>query len=80
MEEDILGFVTGNNNRQKLLALLGSKGGMDAARIAKTMRIVRPSVNRILEELVERELITRDGEIYSLSDLGVQVEKKIHSF
>lgn len=76
--DEILGFVTGNTNRQKLLALLGSKGDMDAPRIAKTMRLVRPAVDRILQELSEKELVRKEGEMYRLTELGALVEKKIH--
>jgi predicted transcriptional regulator len=53
--EELVGFVTGNNNRTKLLSLLGSKKDMDAERIAKIMHIFKPSVDKIIEELVEKE-------------------------
>lgn len=74
-----MGFVTGNKNRQKLLALLGSKGEMDAARIAKNMHVVKPSVDKILVELVEKELIAEESGLYDLTELGTTIERSFHS-
>ena len=73
-----MGFVTGNKNRQKLLALLESKGEMDAARIAKNMHVVKPSVDKILVELVEKELIAEEGGLYDLTELGTTIERSFH--
>ncbi len=77
--DELIGFVTGNNNRQKLLALLGSKGELDAARIAKTMHLVRFTVDGILKELLEKELVERTGELYKLTELGGTVERQVHN-
>lgn len=77
--EELVGFVTGNNNRKKLLSLLGSKKDMDAERIAKTMHIFRPSLDKIIEELVEKELIEKQEDNYRLTELGVTVERMIHN-
>ncbi|WP_440953278.1 transcriptional regulator [Methanococcoides sp. FTZ1] len=77
--DELMGFVTGNKNRQKLLALLGSKGEMDAARIAKNMHVVKPSVDRILAELVEKEMLSENDGMYSLTELGTTIERSIHS-
>lgn len=77
--EELVGFVTGNNNRTKLLSLLGSKKDMDAERIAKTMHIFRPSVDKIIEELVEKELIEKQEDTYRLTELGVTIERMIHN-
>lgn len=77
--EELVGFVTGNNNRKKLLSLLGSKKDMDAERIAKTMHIFRPSVDKIIEELVEKELIEKQEENYRLTELGLTIERMIHN-
>ncbi|QLC51125.1 transcriptional regulator [Methanolobus zinderi] len=77
--EDLIGFVSGNKNRQKLLALLGSKHSLDADKMAKNMRVASPSVNKIIGELLERNLIKRDNGSYSLTELGESVEKRIQS-
>ncbi len=75
--EELIGFVMGNNNRQKLLSLLGSHGEMDSARIAKTMRIVPFAVDKLLSELTDKQLLVVNDGMYSLSETGSQVEKKI---
>jgi predicted transcriptional regulator len=74
---ELIGFVNGNNVRQKVLSLLSSKGEMEGKRIAKTLRIVYPTVAKTLEELQEKDLITKKEEIYSLSETGIKVEKMI---
>ncbi len=77
--EELIGFVTGNNNRRKLLSLLGSKKEMDTERIARTMHIFRPSVDKIIEEMVEKELVEKQGDNYRLTDLGATVERTIQN-
>ncbi|WP_406655692.1 winged helix-turn-helix domain-containing protein [Methanolobus sp. ZRKC2] len=77
--EDLIGFVSGNKNRQKLLTLLGSKHSLDAGKMAKNMHVASPSVNKIIQELLEKNLIKQDGNSYSLTELGETVEKKIQS-
>jgi predicted transcriptional regulator len=74
---ELIGFVNGNNVRQKVLSLLSSKGEMEGKRIAKTLRVVYPTIVKTLEELEEKELITKKEEMYSLSETGVKVEKMI---
>jgi predicted transcriptional regulator len=75
---ELIGFVNGNNLRQKVLSLLSSKGEMDGKRIAKTLRAVYPTVAKTLEELEEKELITKKDEMYSLTETGIKVENMIH--
>ncbi|HWR25951.1 MAG TPA: winged helix-turn-helix domain-containing protein [Methanosarcina sp.] len=74
---ELIGFVNGNNVRQKVLSLLSSKGEMDGKRIAKTLRVVYPTIAKTLEELEEKELITKKDEIYSLTETGTKVEKMV---
>ena len=74
---ELIGFVNGNNVRQKVLSLLSSKGEMEGKRIAKTLRVVYPTIAKTLEELEEKELITKKEEMYSLTETGVKVEKMI---
>jgi predicted transcriptional regulator len=74
---ELVGFVNGNNLRQKVLSLLSSKGEMDGQRIAKTLRAVYPTIAKTLEELEEKELITKKDEMYSLTETGIKVENMI---
>lgn len=74
---ELVGFVNANNVRQKVLSLLSSKGKMEGERIAKTLRVPYPTVAKTLEELEEKELITKNEEMYSLTETGVKVEKMI---
>ena len=74
---DLIGFVNGNSIRQKVLSLLSSKGKMEGKRISKTLRVAYPTVTKTLEELDQKELITKKAEMYSLTESGVKVEKMI---
>ena len=74
---ELVGFVNANNVRQKVLSLLSSKGEMEGERIAKTLRVVYPTVAKTLEELEEKELITKKEDKYYLTETGVKVEKMI---
>jgi predicted transcriptional regulator len=74
---ELIGFVNGNNIRQKVLSLLSSKGEMEGKRIAKTLRVVYPTIAKTLDELEEKELIAKKEEMYSLTETGVKVEKMI---
>jgi len=74
---ELVGFVNANNVRQKVLSLLSSKGEMEGERIAKTLRVVYPTVAKTLEELEEKELIVKKEEMYFLTETGVKVEKMI---
>ncbi len=73
--EELIGFIASNNKLSQILAVLDSKGAMDGAAIAKTTRIV--GANKNIEELLAKKLITREGEKYTLTELGKQVSHKL---
>ncbi len=77
--EELIGFVTGNKNRQKLIALLESRHQLDADKIARNMRIARPSVDRIIAELLEKELIEQKSGVYELTELGRLLGHKVQN-
>ncbi|AFV23696.1 MAG: MarR family transcriptional regulator [Methanolobus sp.] len=77
--EDMIGFVTGNKNRQKLLSLLGSKHDLDVDRLAKNMHVASPSVKKIIDEMLEKGLIKQENGFYGLTELGDSVEKRIRA-
>lgn len=73
--EELIGFVASNNKLSKILAVLDSKGPMDSATIARTVRIVGAEKN--IEELVEKKLLVSEGGKYALTELGTQVTHKL---
>jgi predicted transcriptional regulator len=74
---ELVGFVNGNNVRQKVLSLLSSKGKMEEKRISKTLRVVYPTIVKTLKELEDKELIAKKEGMYFLTETGVKVEKMI---
>lgn len=77
--EELIGFVTGNKNRQKLLSLLSSRHELGAEKLAGNMHIARPSVDKIVEELLEKELVVRENGMYRLTELGEALERRVQS-
>ncbi|NKQ38616.1 MAG: transcriptional regulator [Methanosarcinales archaeon] len=75
--DELIGFVSGNNNRQKILKLLGSKRGMSSTLIAKTARLSQHLIDDILNELVEKELIFETDGKYQLTELGITLKGRI---
>jgi predicted transcriptional regulator len=75
--EELIGYVASNHKASKILNVLDSKGAMDGATIAKTVRIV--GADKIIEELAGKSLIVREGTKFALTDLGKQVSHKLRS-
>ena len=75
--DELIGFVSGNNNRQKVLKLLGSKGKMSVIRIVKTARLPQHLIKNILSELVEKKLIVETNGEYQLTKLGTTLKGRI---
>ena len=73
--EELIGYAASNHKASKILAVLDSKGAMDGATIAKTVRIV--GAEKTIEELAGKKLIEREGAKFALTDLGKQVSHKL---
>jgi predicted transcriptional regulator len=77
--DELIGFISGNKNRRKLLAILASKNGLEGSKIAKNMRIASPSADKVLSELLEKKLVVQNGTSFNLTDQGAAVEKRMQS-
>ena len=75
--EELIGYVASNHKASKILAVLDSKGAMDGATIAKTVRIV--GAEKIIEELADKKLVANEGTKFALTVLGKQVSHKLRS-
>jgi len=73
--EELIGFVASNNKLGKILAVLDSKGALDSATIAKNVRIV--GVDKSIEDLVGKKLLSEQGGKYALTELGKVVTHKL---
>jgi hypothetical protein len=58
-----IGFIMGNNQRQRVLQVLGSKGSLTADKIAKIEHKPVPGIKKTLEEMSE--------------NLGSEIEKEM---
>ncbi len=80
MEGDLagnMGFIMGNKQRERIVQVLGSKGKMAADRIAKVEHIPAPSVKKILAELAQRKIVSGEGDVWSLTEEGLEIEKEM---
>lgn len=80
MEEDLaanMGFIMGNKQRERVVQILGSKGSMPSEKIAKFEHIPIQAVKRILEDLSQRQLVSENGGVWDLTNLGVEIEKEM---
>ncbi len=80
MEEEItagIGFIMGNKQRERVVQVLGSKGSMPSEKIAKFEHIPLPGVKRVLEELAQKKIVSENGGIWGLTDLGMEIEKEM---
>lgn len=72
--EELIGFVSGNDGRVRILGILGSQGAMDEKSIARRARMVPLTTAKILGELLEKGLVESNGGAFSLTKLGNDVE------
>ena len=72
-----MGFIMGNKQRERIVQVLGSKGKMASEKIAKVEHIPAPSVKKILEELASKKIVSEEGGAWSLTNVGVEIEKEM---
>jgi len=75
--EELIGFVSGNDKRDKILGLLGSQGPLDEKLISKRTRMVPRMALKILDELMEKGLVEEKESLFSLTEKGIEVENKM---
>jgi predicted transcriptional regulator len=75
--DELIGFVAGNPKREKILSLLTSRESLDVSTVAKTTHIIEASAKKILLEMAEKGLLESRGELFSLTELGREVEGRI---
>ena len=75
--EELIGFVSGNDKRDKILGLLGSQGPLDGKLISKRTRMVPKMALKILDELMEKGLVEEKESLFSLTEKGIEVENKM---
>lgn len=75
--EELIGFVSGNDKREKIMGLLGSQGPLDEKLISKRTRMVPKMALKIMDELKEKGLVQEKEDLFSLTEKGIEVENKM---
>lgn len=74
---NIMGYIMGNKQRERIVQVLGSKGKMPAEKVAKIEHLSATSVKKILAELAQRQLASENDGIWSLTETGYEIEKEM---
>jgi len=74
---EMIGFVLGNRQRERIIQVLASKGPMADDKLGKINRIPAAGVKKVLQELEEKGLLAQDGDLWQLTALGTEVEKEM---
>ena len=77
MHEELIGFIAGNPKRRQIMEILESDGKATLAELAKKTHSPAKIITTMIEEMEGKGLITHNEGMYSLTDLGVEIAKKI---
>lgn len=72
--DELIGFVLGNKQREKVIQVLEARGSMTSRKMAKLGRLSESSVERVLKEMEEKGLVKDENDNWSLTEMGAQVQ------
>lgn len=75
--DELIGFVLGNKQREKVIQVLEARGSMTSRKMAKLGRLSDSSVERVLKEMEEKGLVKDGNDNWSLTEMGAQVQKEM---
>ncbi|MBC2698179.1 MAG: transcriptional regulator [ANME-2 cluster archaeon] len=75
--DELIGFVSSNDKRDRIMGILGHHGTLDRELIAKRARMIPLTTGKILEELQEKGLVEEKEGLFSLTLIGNEVENKM---
>lgn len=75
--DELIGFVLGNKQREKVIQVLEARGSMTSRKMAKLGRLSESSVERVLKEMEEKGLVKDENDNWSLTEMGAQVQKEM---
>ncbi|MBC7109449.1 MAG: ArsR family transcriptional regulator [Archaeoglobi archaeon] len=65
--DELLGYITGNPKREKIVETLSS-GALKFQEISKITRIPEGILRRIMSEMVEHGIVREEGEVFRLTE------------
>ena len=75
--DELIGFVLGNKQREKVIQILEARGSMTSRKMAKLGRLSESSVERVLKEMEEKGLVKDENDNWSLTEMGAQIQKEM---
>ncbi|OUJ19422.1 Transcriptional regulator containing HTH domain ArsR family [Methanonatronarchaeum thermophilum] len=76
--DEAKGFVIGNANARQVISVLKKDGAATAELIIKKKRLIEKPALDVLDELVDKGVIEKDGKEYVLTDIGNKVAEEVH--
>lgn len=73
MIEELAGYVSSNVKRKQIVDVLEKNGSSTSEYISKRTRIPRLSLEKMLDEMIDRQIVKKDDGKYGLTDTGDQV-------
>ena len=80
MDENLtanIGFIMGNKQRERVIQVLSSKGSLSAEKIAKFEHIPLAGVNKVLQELAQRNILSEEKGTWKLTETGQEIDKEM---
>ena len=75
--DELIGFVSSNDKRNRILGILGHHGTLDQELLAKRARMIPQTAGKILEELRDKGLVEEKDGLFSLTSTGNEVENRM---
>jgi predicted transcriptional regulator len=73
MIEELVGYVSSNVKRKQVVDVLEKNGSETLEQLSKLTRIPRLSLQKVVDELKEKDIIIRSKDKYSLTETGEKV-------
>ncbi len=78
MHEELIGFIAGNPKRRQIIEVLESDGKVTLPELAKKTHSPAKIVSTMVDEMEGKGLIMHDNRgVYTLTDLGMEIARKI---
>lgn len=78
--EELEGFILSNPKRRQIVNALDKSEGLSLEGIAKKKRIPEQLLKKLLDELVKKEVLIEEDDVYQLSEVGEEIVASSHRF
>lgn len=73
MVEELVGYITGNVKRKQIIDVLDKNGSASFEALAKITRIPRLMLEKIMDEMLNKNIVKKEKDKYTLTETGAEV-------